>query len=121
MKQNYQRVIGVSKRYCPVCFRFLGKLASWAKCQPFIVRGSHSTITACTLPPWTPSEIVDEMIQHYAALLRNDLIQLKRSTEASSNKPGYLRNHSASTGSTTLVRGGPLTMISQRAKSIILR
>lgn len=80
----------------------------------FVTRGSHSVITACTLPPWTPSAIVDAMVKHFSAMLRRDLITLKAK--------GFKRSRSNSTGSDSLSRcsddsheGGPHN-ISRRRK-----
>ena len=70
-----------------------------AKEEQFIVRGSHSVILACALPPWTPSLVVDLMIKVFAKILREDLIALKANVEASG---GFNRNRSGSTGSDTL-------------------
>ncbi|KDR67659.1 hypothetical protein GALMADRAFT_231839 [Galerina marginata CBS 339.88] len=74
--QDYRHVIGVSKRCCPVCYHFLALLTEDGQ-EPFITRGSHSIITPCTLPPWTPSPVVDSMIKTFGTILRRDLIALK--------------------------------------------
>jgi hypothetical protein len=70
-----------------------------AKEEQFVVQGFHSIISVCTLPPWTPSLVVDLMIKVFAKILREDLITLKTSVEASG---GFSRNCSGSTGSDTL-------------------
>jgi hypothetical protein len=70
-----------------------------AKEEQFVVRGSHSIISACTLPPWTLSPVVDLMIKVFAKILREDFITLKTNVEASG---GFSWNCSGSTGSDTL-------------------
>ena len=45
--------------------------------QPFIIKGFHSTVSACTLPSWLPSFIIDSMILHFATELRQEFIDLK--------------------------------------------
>ena len=58
------------------------------------MRGSHGAISGCTLPPWTPSDIVDLMNERFGAILRQDLLTLMN--------PGHFRNRCKSTGSETL-------------------
>jgi hypothetical protein len=67
--------------------------------EKFVVRGCHSVISACALPPWTPGPVVDLMIQAFGKILREDLITLKTNVDASG---GFSRNRSDSTGSDTL-------------------
>ena len=64
--------------------------------EEFLVRGNHSTISACTLPPWIPSEIVDTMNETFGALLRSDLVALMHENNT------CFRNRCNSTGSETL-------------------
>ncbi|KJA15940.1 hypothetical protein HYPSUDRAFT_47888 [Hypholoma sublateritium FD-334 SS-4] len=78
--QGYGRIIGVSKRCCVVCVHYLFHLANLPGGQEFAIQGSHSVISACTLPPWTPSDVVDKMIHYFAAMLRRDLIALRQKT-----------------------------------------
>jgi hypothetical protein len=33
--------------------------------EEFLVRGSHGRVSRCTLPIWTPSEIVDSMNERF--------------------------------------------------------
>jgi hypothetical protein len=60
--------------------------------MPFIVRGSHNTVTPCTLPNWLPGHIVDSMNMHFGNRLRGELIDLM-------NRTGFLRRRTQSTGS----------------------
>jgi hypothetical protein len=46
------------------------------KGNPFVVRGSHGTVTPCTLPTWLPESIVDSMNKHFGGLLRREIIDL---------------------------------------------
>ena len=88
--QGYGRVIGVSKRCCPTCRTLLYLLAKDEE-QPFLVKGTHSTVTACTLPPWLPSDVVDRMNQIFGGQLREELIKIFKSP--------LTRSRSLSTGS----------------------
>lgn len=69
--KGFTRVIGVSKRCCPTCHHLLSLLGS--KQRPYLVRGAHNTISACTLPAWLPDNIVDEMNSHFGKVLRGEL------------------------------------------------
>jgi hypothetical protein len=48
-------------------------------------------VSACTLPPWLPSSVVDQMNEEFGDHLRRELINLK-------NNP-FLRSRSSSSGS----------------------
>ncbi|KJA14870.1 hypothetical protein HYPSUDRAFT_59125 [Hypholoma sublateritium FD-334 SS-4] len=98
--KGYDRIIGVSKCCCPVCSTFLDVMQEDVKGLPFVVQGSHSIISACTLPPWTPAAVVNEMVSRFGALLRQDLVSLMQRLNADSGS-GFGRNHSDSTGSDT--------------------
>lgn len=77
--QGYGRVIGVSKRCCPTCYYFLDLLITKttnAQDDKFLVRGRHPNVTGCSLPPWTPPDIVKEMNLAFGGQLRMDLIAL---------------------------------------------
>jgi len=58
----------------------------------FITRGFHHTITACTLPIWTPESIVDLMITYFGSILRAELVHLLEN-------PQSFRSRAHSTGS----------------------
>ena len=74
--QNTGRVIGVSKPCCPVCMKLLSGKDS------FIVRGSHQTLSPCTLPKWAPESLAQDAIKYYSGRLREALEKLmKTSTE----------------------------------------
>jgi hypothetical protein len=60
--------------------------------MPFVVRGSHSTVSACTLPTWLPARIVDSMNEHFGAQLRDELIGVMSRNE-------FSRDRAQSTGS----------------------
>ncbi|KAF8952139.1 hypothetical protein BDZ97DRAFT_1745881 [Flammula alnicola] len=95
--QTYGPVIGVSKRCCPACATFLKTLMKDRK-GDFFVRGSHGTVSACTLPLWTPSNIVDSMNERFGLMLRQDLVTLMNEDKAKSR----FRDRCKSTGSETL-------------------
>ncbi|KIJ95741.1 hypothetical protein K443DRAFT_108324, partial [Laccaria amethystina LaAM-08-1] len=78
--QQYGRVIGTSKRCCPVCTTLLSIITPQATGQPFLIRGSHRTISSCTLPDWTPRHIVKELIEHFGQSLREVIGQLMERT-----------------------------------------
>ena len=44
--------------------------------DPFIIKGSHTCISACTLPTWLPADIVDSMNQEFGSMLREELVTL---------------------------------------------
>jgi hypothetical protein len=44
--------------------------------QPFIFRGSHSTISPCTLPEWLPKDVIDAVAKTFGAQLKEDLVKL---------------------------------------------
>ena len=113
MKQKHPSVIGVSKRCCPICSQFLVELSDWVCGKPILVHGGHSSITPCTLPPWTPPEVVNKMIKHFGHMLREDLLMLRKQM-LDSSRQGFLRRRSDSTGSTILGTCGPVKNVSQR-------
>lgn len=78
--QHYGRVIGTSKHCCPVCATLLSTITPQATNQPFLIRGSHRTITSCTLPDWTPPHIVKELIKHFGEPLREEIGRLMERT-----------------------------------------
>jgi hypothetical protein len=89
-------VIGVSKRCCPACHAYL-KFLSTKRKREILIRGNHGTVSACTLPPWTPIDIVESMNAAFALRLRQDLVTLMEDLERSKR-----RNRCTSTGSETL-------------------
>jgi hypothetical protein len=88
--------MGISKCCCPVC-RHLLSLLTTDKQLPFIVRGYHNTVSACTLPTWLPGHIVDSMNDFFGAQLRKELIELMHRSDSE-----LLRNRAHSTGSQRL-------------------
>ncbi|KIJ89769.1 hypothetical protein K443DRAFT_126671 [Laccaria amethystina LaAM-08-1] len=77
--KKFKRVIGVSKRCCPVCRRFLAYLSLDGNPVTSIVTpGFHNTITSCTLLEWTPEFLVDHMNITFGQLLRKELAKLSR-------------------------------------------
>ncbi|KAF8804067.1 hypothetical protein BYT27DRAFT_7194791 [Phlegmacium glaucopus] len=91
--KGFGRVIGVSKRCCPACSFLLSRLSNGP--MPFITRGSYNTLSACTLPPWTPEGIVDSMNLSFGILLRRELIKLM-------NNPVWAKNRTQSVDSPRL-------------------
>ena len=63
--------------------------------DPFITQASHSTLTACTLPTWTPEDIVKEMNTFFGSMLRSELVKLM-------GESSRLRNQAHSTNSQRL-------------------
>ena len=92
-------MIGVSKRCCPTCDHFLSILTSNDRDEQFLVRGRHSNISACTLPPWTPSRIVDAMNFKFGTILIQDLEALQNEVNGIQ---GHALERSQSTGSGAL-------------------
>ena len=64
--------------------------------ENFVVHGNHGRIFPCSLPPWTPSNIVDMMNTMFGQLLLGDLVTLKRENR------GVFRDRCRSTGSDSL-------------------
>ena len=62
---------------------------------PFVVSGSHNTVTACTLPTWLPGDIVDSMNEFFGAQLRRELVEVMTRSE-------LMRGRAQSTGSQRL-------------------
>jgi len=91
--KGFGRIIGISKRCCPTCQQLLLLLGTGK--VPFVVRGSHSTVTACTLPTWLPAHVVDSMNNIFGDRLRRELLNLIESSE-------LLRKRAQSTGSQRL-------------------
>ena len=49
--------------------------------DPFIIKGSHTCISACTLPTWLPTDIVNSMNQEFGSVLREELITLMEQSQ----------------------------------------
>src|ERR1700742_2435284 len=92
MCQSYGRIIGVSKRCCPVCYTLIKNLSTTTK-PGFVIKGSHGAITACTLPEWLPLGHVNDMNKHFGDMLRIELSKLMQSNITS------LRKRNVSSGS----------------------
>ena len=71
-EQMYRRVIGISKRCCPVYYHLIMRLTD-EEDSPFIIKGFHHTITPCALPTWLPVEIVKAMKETFGCQLRKAL------------------------------------------------
>ena len=94
--QVYGHVIGLSKRCCPACATFLRTLLIGSE-EDFVVRGNLGTVTACSLPPWIPSHIVDLMNEKLGLMLRQDLVTLMALDNTNTRLGGHHIN--TSTGS----------------------
>ncbi|EDR12804.1 uncharacterized protein LACBIDRAFT_323546 [Laccaria bicolor S238N-H82] len=98
---HFGPVIGVSKRCCPICNQYLSILRQGSDSPPFLVRGNHGRISACTLPPSTPDHVVDLMNRIYGGYLLTDMNTFM-------NKVNGIQGHalecSRSTGSGILAR-----------------
>jgi hypothetical protein len=66
---------------------------------PFIVRGSHSAVTACLLPEWLPDRFVKYMNTVFGGQLRWELVEIL-------SRPEVGRNHTQSTNSGRLSLDG---------------
>ena len=88
LQKGFGPIIGISKQSCPVCLKLLSLLIG----LKFIVRGSHNTITPCSLPAWLPSHVVDSMNEFFGGQLRRELLELMDRTEV-------IRTRKDSTGS----------------------
>ena len=74
--QNAGHVLGISKPSCPVCLQVLTSTKMSRSSEPFVFRGSHSAISACTLPTWLPIDVIDDTAKIFGAQLREDLVKL---------------------------------------------
>lgn len=72
------RHIGVSKLCCPVCSAIINLLG--ARYGAVQTLGSHTTISACLLPPWLPEEFVDIIINRFEVELKEILLTLSSVT-----------------------------------------
>jgi|SRR5947209_345044 len=85
-------VIGVSKRCCPVCTRLLAILSKPTWCKDvahFKFRASHGNITGCSLPPWLPTIVHQQMVKEFGEELRQYLEKLILiETAVEMNEPG---------------------------------
>jgi len=95
--------IGVSKCCCPACKSLLALLRR-GRSQQFIIRGSHNTITACTLPTWLPANIVDSMNDFLGGLLRNELIKIMGGSHILPRRAESTGSHRLSSGSASLAK-----------------
>lgn len=68
-------VVGISKRCCPVCEHLLCDIPLPAinKMEPFIIKGSHTTITPCALPASLPLPALENMVTFFGTQLRRVL------------------------------------------------
>jgi hypothetical protein len=63
-----------------VCAHLLKILKTWDG-KKFVFKGSHSMVTACTLPEWLPADIIDTMNMEFGARLRKELVKFMQRTE----------------------------------------
>lgn len=91
LQKEFGPVIGISKQSCPVCSQLLTLLRGY-NATLFLIRGSHNTVTPCTLPAWFPSDIVDSMNQFFGGELRRELVELM-------DRSPIIRKRKESTGS----------------------
>lgn len=87
LRKGFRSNIGVSKYCCPVCSKLLTLLNPNA-----IVKGSHNTVSACSLPTWLPAGVVDSMNKYFAE-------QMKEALSRIMNDPDAGRVRTKSTGS----------------------
>jgi len=59
---------------------------------PFLSKGSHKIVSACSLPLGLPSTVIDSMNMKFGTQLRSEIVQLL-------NRAETIRPHSYSTGS----------------------
>ncbi|KAF8237201.1 hypothetical protein L208DRAFT_557306, partial [Tricholoma matsutake] len=86
-------ILGVSKRCCPVCSHLLSVALPphIADLIPFVIKGSHTTITPCSLPDCLPRPILKDMVEVFGEQLRVVLDNLASTNAA-------VRRRSLSTG-----------------------
>ncbi|RPA77126.1 hypothetical protein BJ508DRAFT_350746 [Ascobolus immersus RN42] len=88
------RVFGISKRCCLVC-AMLVRITGQKLGQNIETSGSHSRISPCSLPPWTPIEIIDAITKELEALVRPMLLkkvqELRPSVKADRGSASPLR------------------------------
>jgi hypothetical protein len=66
--------LGISKRCCPLCaalLRIIGRRLG----TEVETCGVHATVSPCSLPPWTPPEIIQEIITELETQVRPLLLQ----------------------------------------------
>ncbi|KDR82310.1 hypothetical protein GALMADRAFT_133954 [Galerina marginata CBS 339.88] len=71
--QEFGPVIRVSKRCCPVYVHLLSTISLVSSSVPFVTRGLHAITTPCTLPDWTPEDVVKQIIDYFGAQLREEI------------------------------------------------
>ena len=76
---SYGRALDKLLECCPTCQQLLLLLGTGKAL--FVIRGSHSTVTACTLPTWLPAHVVDSMNNIFGDQLRWELLNLIESSE----------------------------------------
>lgn len=84
LEQNFGPVIGVSKRCCPVCAHLLNLLSTSHhdpdRREHFIIKGTHNSITGCSMPTWLPADILKNMNDRFALELRDELLLFMSTT-----------------------------------------
>jgi hypothetical protein len=69
--QDVGKIIGVSKRSCPVCsylFVLLG--------EEYCISRSHRIVSGCSLPSTIPGDLMDEMISEFGGWLKTVILHL---------------------------------------------
>lgn len=54
--------------------------------KPFVTRGTHNMISACSLPTCLPDNIVDHMNMTFGSLLRHQIIQFMDDSRTMRNR-----------------------------------
>ncbi|PPQ96651.1 hypothetical protein CVT26_010633 [Gymnopilus dilepis] len=73
---GFSRIIGISKRCCPVCWKLLEVLTYDNAQVRYVVAGFHSEFSACSLPPWLAKLAVEHLVDFFGNSLRPLLIKL---------------------------------------------
>ena len=87
--QRTEPAIGISKPCCPVCLKAMDFFTRKNPQHSCLVRGSHTRISACSLPPWIPENILNKMLKYFGGQLRMALSALL------SNSVKWRQNQSA--------------------------
>ena len=84
-------MIAVSKLCCPICWELLDVLRG--NSEDFEVRGRHTTIYPVELPPWLPTEYMEQMVTRLRKYLTDELI-IMMAQDADSEEAEASETHS---------------------------
>ena len=76
----------MSKQCCPICEALLSSLKK-LYVHDVDILGAHRTITPCTLPPWLPDDILDDVVGFFERKLGDALIGLSHVLQCNRGRP----------------------------------